>query len=508
MSTKRHWQRALFVPLLLAPALLGAQTISPQLARRIDTWYKLTQRATRGRWGIAIADEHGTLLWSRQPDAPVIPASTVKIFTTGYARTRLGGDARRVTRVLGTGFLDSTSGAWLGTWGLELNGDPSLEDPHHLGPRLYDLAAQLALSGVKRLEGPLLVTSESGPATATYPVGWPARDRGTIFAPLIGTLTVHENVVSVWVAPSGRSGRHPRITGDSPTGIASMVVNEATTRSGRRSKLSLSPRKGGWVLRGWIGTRAGSREVKAVAYDPERVLELVWAQALRQAGITWAQDANSILPPNDGRIQTLAEVYSPTLDSLAADIDRRSLNLGAELLLRWAAGLDTPAESLAAHVASVVGTRDGLRLVDGSGLSDLDRVTPRLQVTYLARMPTLPRTRVFPLLLPANGTGTLVRIHGGLPGSGVLRAKTGTLAATAALAGYLGRPDGVFIFSLIYNGGRTNAARRAQGSLLKLLGARGAVSPEDFETPSDSAEDSTGAIAPATSDTTATLIAH
>lgn len=505
MSTTRRRTGAALVALLLAPALLGAQTISPQLARRIDAWYRQAQRATRGRWGIAIADEYGTLLWSKQPDVPVIPASTVKIFTTGYARTRLGGEARRVTRVLGTGFLDSTSGAWLGTWGLELNGDPSLEDPHHLGPSLYDLAAQLSLSGVKRLEGPLLVTSENGPATATYPVGWPARDRGTIFAPLIGTLTVHENVVSVWVAPASRPGRHPRITGESPTGIASMVINEATTRSGRRSKLSLAPRRGGgWVLHGWIGTRTGAHEVKAVAYDPERILELVWAQALRQAGITWAQDANSILPPNDGRIQTLAEVYSPTLDSLAADIDRRSLNLGAELLLRWAAGLDAPADSLAAHVASVVGTADGLRLVDGSGLSDLDRVTPRLQVTYLAKIPTLPRTRSFPLLLPANGTGTLARMHGGLPGSGVLRAKTGTLANVAALSGYLGRPDGVLVFSLIYNGGRTTAARRAQWSLLKVLGARGAVRPEDFELPSDSMEDSTAAA----TDTTTAFIAH
>jgi D-alanyl-D-alanine carboxypeptidase/D-alanyl-D-alanine-endopeptidase (penicillin-binding protein 4) len=480
---------ALAAAALLLPAALGAQTITPQLARRVDAWYRQTQRATRGRWGIAIADERGNILWSRQPDAPVIPASTVKIFTTGYARTQLGGDARRATRVLGTGFLDSTSGAWLGTWGLELNGDPSLEDPHHLGPRLYDLAAQLALSGVRRLEGPLLVTSEAGPATATYPVGWPARDRGTIFAPLVGALTVHENTVSIWVAPSGRAGHRPRITGDSPTGIAALIVNEATTRAGRRSKLSLAPHRGGWVLHGWIGSRAGAREVKAVAYDPERVLEVVWAQALRQAGITWAADANSVLPPNDGRIQTLAEVYSPPLDSLAADIDRRSLNLGAELLLRWAAGLDAPAESLAAHVASVVGSNDGLRLVDGSGLSDLDRVTPRMQVTYLARMPTLPRTRIFPLLLPANGTGTLTRMAGRLPGAGVLRAKTGTLANVAALSGYLGRPDGVFVISLIYNGWRTSAARRAQLSLLRLLGARGAVTPDDFGLPADSTDD-------------------
>ena len=500
-----RWRAAALVALLSAPASLPAQTVSPHLARQIDAWYKRTARSTRGRWGIVIADEHGTVLWSRQPDQPLIPASTLKIFTTGFARTRLGGEARLATRVRGTGLLDSASGTWNGTWTLELNGDPSLEDPRHVGPRLYDLARQLANAGIKRLEGPLIVTSESGPATATFPIGWPARHRGAVFAPLIGSLTIHENIISAWVVPSWRAGRRPRITDDAPTGVGAMIVNEAVTRSGRRSRLHLSARKNGWVLSGWIGTRAGMRQVRAVTYDPERLLEIVWAQALRQAGIEWAADARSVLAPSDGRIQTLAEVFSPTLDSLAADIDRRSLNLGAELLLRWAAGSDSPADSLVAHVAAVTGTTsDRFRIVDGSGLSDQDRVTPRLQVTYLARIATLPATRAFPLLLPANGTGTLTKIGRGLPGAGVLRAKTGTLGNVAAIAGYLGRPDGVFIISLIYNGGRPATARKAQSQLFRVLGARGEVLPEDFDVATDSTGDSTAV----TPDTTPLAPAH
>ena len=56
----------------------------------------------------------------------------------------------------------------------------------------------------------------------------------------------------------------------------------------------------------------------------------------------------------------LAEVSSPPLDSLASEINRRSLNLGAELLLQWAGGRDHAPELLTDHVRQVVGSQDGV----------------------------------------------------------------------------------------------------------------------------------------------------
>jgi hypothetical protein len=56
---------------------------------------------------------------------------------------------------------------------------------------------------------------------------------------------------------------------------------------------------------------------------------------------------------------------------------------------------------------------------------------------------------------------------------GVVHAKTGTLDRVATLAGYLGRPDGVLVISLMYNGRRTHAARAAEWELFRLLGAEG-----------------------------------
>ena len=87
------------------------------------------------------------LLWSMNPEQPLMPASTVKLFTTGFARSVLGGTARRPTRVVGVGSLDPATGEWIGSWALEVNGDPSLERAEGSGPTLYDLALQLAGGG-------------------------------------------------------------------------------------------------------------------------------------------------------------------------------------------------------------------------------------------------------------------------------------------------------------------------------------------------------------------------
>jgi D-alanyl-D-alanine carboxypeptidase/D-alanyl-D-alanine-endopeptidase (penicillin-binding protein 4) len=111
-------------------------------------------------------------------------------------------------------------------------------------------------------------------------------------------------------------------------------------------------------------------------------------------------------------------------------------------------------------------------LVDGSGLSDLNRISPLTQVLYLARYPQLPGNERFPLLLPANGTGTLRRLRGGM-GRGVVHAKTGTLDDVATLAGYLGRTDGVLVISLMFNGRRIHPARAAEWEFFRLLGAEG-----------------------------------
>ncbi len=470
---------ALAAYLQLSGAPLQAQAESPALSEQLDSWFDRARRSAPGEWGIAVADQAGHTLWSINPQQAMMPASTVKLFTTGFARSVLGGTARRPTRVVGVGSLDPVTGEWVGSWALEVNGDPSLERAEGSGPTLYDLALQLASGGIRRLTGPLQLQSSNGPANALYPAVWSNRHQGRIFAPLVGPLTLHENIVWITVRPGARVGQRVRLIETAPEGINSLVSVTATTRSGRRSRLVLRARAdGGWVVTGTIGVRAAPRRLTAVARDPRAVLSAVWGGALKRAGIAW-NPSPYIGVPSQGGPQTLAEVSSPSLDSLASEINRRSLNLGAELLLQWAGGREHAPALLTDHVRQVVGSADGVYLVDGSGLSYDDRVTPQAFVTYLAKFPTTPAGRNFPMLLPANGTGTLHRLNSGFPGVGVVRAKTGTLGRVSTVVGYLGRPEGTLLVALMYNGGRPWAARQAQWRLFRELGANGVVIPTD-----------------------------
>ena len=483
MQASRHLSRIVLTIALLGWSLLPvmgrAQTLPDQLQARLKTWYRSASRTAPGKWGIAIADQEGEMLWSVKPDQELIPASTVKLLTTGFARTVLGSDARRSTRVVGSGRLEEGTGEWIGRWALELNGDPSLENPSGEGPRLDDLARQLAIVGVRRLTGPLEVISADGPADARYPLVWSRANWGSIYAPLIGPVTLHENMVWLTVRPGPKIGARAVLDETSPAGLTALVDVHATTAGGWGSRLRLKRMAdGGWLITGRIGIRASARRLVSVASDPKAVLAAAWAQALEQAGIEWSRTPPKITTEDDPT-QVLAEVTSAPLDSLASEINRRSLNIGAELLLQWAGGRDRGPELLTQHVERVAGVSGGVHLVDGSGLSHQDRMTPATFISYLARFPNTPAGRNFPLLLPANGEGTLRRLGSGLPTEGVVHAKTGSLSGVSTVVGYLGRRDGVLLVSLMYNGGRPKTARRAQWSLFRLLGADGATIPTD-----------------------------
>lgn len=485
--------------LIALPALLNAgkaeplagQEFTTTLKRSLDTWYRTARRQAPGTWGIVVADQQGDILWSVNQDQPLIPASTVKLLTTGYARSVLGAEARRSTRVVGYGRLDEDSGEWIGKWALELNGDPTLESPDGTGPRLQDLANQLRLSGVRRLRGPLNAVSADGtPADATFPSAWRAGNWGSLYTPLVGALTLHENIVWLHIQPGKKLGARATLVATSPEGLSALVNVHATTVGGRRSALRIRRMAdGGFLVTGAVGVNAGVRRLVTVAGDPKTILAGAWAQALEQAGIEWDRTPQIIELENDPT-QVLAEVTSAPFDSVAYDINKRSLNIGAELLLRWAAGRNDGPELLTQHVQQVAGVAGGVKLVDGSGMSHEDRVTPATFVYYMANFQNTPAGRNFPELLPANGQGTLARLAGGLPAAGVVRAKTGTLSGVSTLVGYLGRKDGLYLVSMMYNGPRSKAAKRNQWSAFRLLGAGGASIPsaDDEEIGGDPAD--------------------
>ena len=145
---------------------------------------------------------------------------------------------------------------------------------------------------------------------------------------------------------------------------------------------------------------------------------------------------------------TIARVVSPPLAEIVQWMLIESNNVIAENLARQVAIATRRPASFTGAAAAVAATDRrlgvrGVHLVDGSGLSPDDRITPRalVQLIILAARPDDPRLRPVITGLPVAGfAGTLApggSVFGatGPPALGLVRAKTGNLNSVAALAG-------------------------------------------------------------------------
>lgn len=312
MHRRLSWTLAICVLSSLPSATLAGQELTPAERLRVEEWYRRTsERTGDGEWGIAIGTIGGRVLWSVNSELELIPASTAKLFTVGFSRARAGGGARISTRIIGRGTLDSASGRWMGSWQLELGGDPTLERSGRDGPTLRELARQLRARGITRLDGALALTSRTGPAASRYPAVWSAEFVGQLYAPPVGPVTLHENTVSLTFRPGRDVGSPPSLVSAYPAGVDRLVRMSATTVGGSRRRLSLTADPdGGWTLTGTIGVASRLAGISAVAHEPASVLGYAWAAALDRAGIRW-ENRNSAPIVGPGLPAVLAKVESP-----------------------------------------------------------------------------------------------------------------------------------------------------------------------------------------------------
>jgi serine-type D-Ala-D-Ala carboxypeptidase/endopeptidase (penicillin-binding protein 4) len=173
----------------------------------------------------------------------------------------------------------------------------------------------------------------------------------------------------------------------------------------------------------------------------------------------------------------LARVTSPRLADLVEHMLTVSDNDLAESLLRHVAIADGKAPTFDGGVSAV---RDqlgklgldltGLNVLDGSGLSRKDSITPAFEVRVLsaAAADGHPELRAALTGLPVAGfTGTLAEdgrytAPPSLAGAGLVRAKTGSLAGVVTLAGLVRDSSGeLLVFSLMADAAPDPAAARA-----------------------------------------------
>jgi D-alanyl-D-alanine carboxypeptidase/D-alanyl-D-alanine-endopeptidase (penicillin-binding protein 4) len=216
--------------------------------------------------------------------------------------------------------------------------------------------------------------------------------------------------------------------------------------------------------------------------DPAGLAVRLFADRLRTSGIrvTGVSDA---APAAVGR--EIASVQSPALDQVVGHVLRLSDNEGAEMLFRHigiAAGTGASFTGGAAGVRAALGPLGvpwaGVRLLDGSGLSRGDRLPldALMAVLRLGADEEQPDLREVLGGLPVAGfDGTLVNRYFAERTSdalGLVRAKTGTLTGTHALAGTLVDADGVLLgFVAVANGVKERHTLFARDQLDRIAAA-------------------------------------
>jgi serine-type D-Ala-D-Ala carboxypeptidase/endopeptidase (penicillin-binding protein 4) len=172
---------------------------------------------------------------------------------------------------------------------------------------------------------------------------------------------------------------------------------------------------------------------------------------------------------------TLAVHASPTIAELISITNHPSDNFYAETLLKLLGVRAGTGGSIARGITAAQEILEELgvtaRMVDGSGLSRVDRVSPHQIVRLLAAMAGRPEAADFRASLAAPGEwGTLQHRMTGTAARGNCRAKTGTLNGVSALSGYCFDLDGhTIVFSLLENGVCAVCAKKLEDQMVPML---------------------------------------
>ncbi|MCH2144832.1 MAG: D-alanyl-D-alanine carboxypeptidase/D-alanyl-D-alanine-endopeptidase [Phycisphaerales bacterium] len=479
--------------LLSLVALAFASTASADLEREI--------RAAIGSSGsgksiisVSIRNaEDGSELVEIRDDRPMIPASNMKLFTSGAALHRLGTDFFTRTEMR----LDDDT-LWLVG-----GGDPALGDPVILENTtwvtegntqesldvdlLVDLMVDTVLmEGVTELDE-MIVDDRIFDRVFFHP-DWPVDQLDKWYCAEVAGINLHLNVLTVHMRPG--TGSRPVLQRTEPRVPWLTPSIDATNRQGKKdaTKIGISRPAGSNQLRiyGNIGEPIAAEVT--LTDMPATVVELM-RNRLAQAGIsvgTVRLATSEDLAPS-GRL--IKPTLSTPISVLLERCNTNSHNLYAEALCKLI-GHDVENEpgsweNGTRAVRMVVRDRIGaafaqaFQQADGSGLSRNNKVTAELITAWLASFhqddelgPTF-----FESLAVAGSTGSVSRRCRDLPDGIRVDCKTGHINGVSCLSGVVRSESGECLaFSVLCNQldpkFGTTGAKRLQDRIVGLLADR------------------------------------
>lgn len=415
-------------------------------------------------------------------DAPLVPASTMKVFVMVAALRHLGADFAFETVL-------ATNGEDLFLIG---GGDPALGDAKLAGADGESIttvferwADALIDAGVTTVPGDIIVDESIFDDVATHP-SWERRDLNKWYAAPVGALNFNDNCVDLTVSPAGVRNAPAVVTVQPESSL--IRIDNACRSGGAGTPLlhhvydTYTYRITGRCTKRWPFGPVSFPDPGLLAADSMRS-----AFAARGVHIAGSVRRERVRRP-DGTLPSTVKVVArdttPLVDVLAR-IGKDSQNLFAECLMKrlgyaWAKRRGQPdprgswalgAEAIAATLSDAGIDAANFLAVDGSGLSRDNRCTARQLAGTLAWMYHMPEGGVLRDSLAIAGVdGSLRKRLRDVPDC--VYAKTGTMRGVRVLAGFAGpRGDPRYAFAVMFNGypGPSTPYKRLQDRFCRAL---------------------------------------
>ncbi|QOJ15095.1 MAG: D-alanyl-D-alanine carboxypeptidase/D-alanyl-D-alanine-endopeptidase [Planctomycetia bacterium] len=410
--------------------------------------------------------DDGHVWFAHNADAPLKPASVMKLFTSAAALLRFGPDFEYETRIYVRPRLHGQRGR-SDVWVVG-SGDPAIGDPRfaeRAGQQGSDLLRAWADTLVRRgiAEVETLYLDDSVFDRQWRNRDWPSDQALRWYQAPVGALCVNDNCIDASVLLEGRV---PTLRVEPPL-PADWIVNDLQRARQHAPRILHSEGGGGFVFRGGVA-RAHRFESTACA-DPTLFFGAALREALEGRGISVGRVARGEYVESGQERSRMVLRHRTRLADVVWRCNTFSQNLFAECLSKTlsayrpdgrrstAAGSWEEGLRIARHTLEDAGVSlRGAEFRDGCGLSHGNRVTARQTVDLLRVMLRQDRrvadSFVASLAVCGAEEGSMRTrfadelLHGRVVG------KTGSISGVSTLAGYLTRDDGEQLaFAILMN---------------------------------------------------------
>jgi serine-type D-Ala-D-Ala carboxypeptidase/endopeptidase (penicillin-binding protein 4) len=402
-------------------------------------------------------------LFSLNAEAPLMPASAVKLLTGQVALKKLGPDYTYKTEVLVEKAIKE--GVLDGDIYLRGGGDPSL-----VTERLYLLAADIVRTGVREIRGNIVVDDWAFDQVRYDPARIPTDTDRPYNAP-VGALSFNYNTTTVYFRPAAKEGEAPHVFVEPDTGYVQIKNEAKTSKAGTRYSLQssrLPGTNGDLVLvRGNIPLGMTEQRRFFNIVSPSIYAGYALRSMLEMRGVKFTRQKNIVHKQTPPTALKIASMESLPLHEIVKLMNKYSNNFIADVLLKTlgkeikgAPGtMDKGLEVLNEEVLRLGLAAKGFNVVSGSGLTRDNRMTAKqfIQLLNAAYLDFEVLPELLSSLPIAGRDGTLRGRMQGTQAFGRLRAKTGSINGVSALTGVVQSRGGELLaFAVMMNDSSKN----------------------------------------------------